>query len=264
MERKAVVVIPCRIGSTRYPRKPLAVIAGRTMMERVWRLASVAKGVDRVIVATDSSELEEVAKSFGAEVFMTSESCRTGTDRVAEVSERLPDCYDIVLNFQGDSPLTPPTVLEGLVREMKLNPLLLMATPMQRLAGQPLASMVAQKKAGGTTGTLVTFDCEGNALYFSKGMIPNLRDGLKLESEAFLHIGIYAYTRQTLGRLARLKEGRFEKQEKLEQLRALENGISIRMVEVELGGRSLASVDSPEDVAIVEAIIAREGELLTR
>ncbi len=263
MQSKAVVVIPCRIGSTRFPRKPFAIIAGQSMVHRVWSIASVAKKADRVVVATDSEEIAEHCQSFGAEVVLTSVSCRTGTDRVAEVISKLQISDSIVVNLQGDAALTPPWVVDAIIAEMEQHQDVQLATPMVRLTGELAREMFIQKRAGNTTGTLVTFDKCGNALYFSKNLIPNPRDGLKDDSEFFLHIGLYGYRSDLLNHLSQLPFGRFEKVEQLEQLRALENGIPIRMVEVDLCGRTLASVDNPDDVAKVEKIIAHEGELIT-
>lgn len=262
MNNSALVVIPCRIGSTRFPNKPCAMIAGRSLVERVWRNACAASEVNRVIVATDSEQIANHCRSFGAEVMLTSESCRTGTDRVAEVASRILSADGIVINLQGDAVLTPPWVIDAVIAEMRRDPQVKLATPMVQLVGDSALEMVKQKKSGNTTGTLVTFDCHHNALYFSKNLIPNPRDGIKADTEFFLHIGLYGYRSAILAELSELPLGRFEKAEQLEQLRALEHGIPIRMVEVNLRGRSLCSVDNPGDVAIVERIIALEGELL--
>ena len=262
MNNSALVVIPCRIGSTRFPNKPCALIAGRSLVDRVWRNATAATEVDRVVVATDSDQIAKHCQAFGAEVMLTSESCRTGTDRVAEVAARLLTDDSIVINLQGDAVLTPPWVIDAVIAEFRSDPQVKLVTPMVRLVGEAAIDMVNQKKAGNTTGTLVTFDRNHNALYFSKNLIPNPRDGVKSNTEFFLHIGLYGYRATTLATLSELPSGRFEQVEHLEQLRALENGIPIRMVEVNLRGRSLCSIDSPGDVAIVERIIAREGELL--
>jgi 3-deoxy-manno-octulosonate cytidylyltransferase (CMP-KDO synthetase) len=256
----ALIVIPARIGSTRFPGKPLAMIAGRSMIERVWRLAAAVKGADRVVIATDSDEIRAHAEKFGAEVVMTSPDCATGSDRANEAAAKLGPEYDIVFNFQGDSPLTPPWIVEAVLETMKAEPEVVLCTPIVKLEGERLAKFLEQKKAGSTTGTSCVFDRRGYAMYFSKGVIPHVREKT-IDPPVYKHIGLYGYRRATLEKFSSLPEGAFEKVEKLEQLRALENGIPVRVVQVDLKGRTMASVDAPEDVAHVEAIIAREGEL---
>lgn len=257
---KALIVIPARMASTRFPGKPKAVIAGRSMIERVWRIAKAVPSADRVIIATDDADLKAFCEGFGAEVAMTRPECATGTDRTAEVAARLPE-YDIVFNLQGDAVLTPPHVIDALLVTMREEPEAPMATPMVRLKGDALTSFLASKKAGSTTGTTVVFDLKGYAMYFSKTVLPNHRDKTD-DPTVFRHIGLYAYRPDVLSTFASLPEGRFEKIEKLEYLRLLENGIRIRCVEVSLHGRTMASVDEPKDIAFVESLIAKEGELL--
>jgi 3-deoxy-manno-octulosonate cytidylyltransferase (CMP-KDO synthetase) len=152
-------------------------------------------------------------------------------------------------------------VIDALIDEMEANSDVLLATPMWRPQGEYYARLIERKNAGSTSGTFVVFDQRKNALYFSKGLLPFARSGRQQEVERFLHIGIYAYRSKTLETLAGLSPTRLEKIEKLEQLRALENSIPIRMVDVDLRGRTLASVDTPEDVPIAEKVIAEEGEL---
>ena len=229
------------------------------MIERVWRIASQVKNAERVLIATDSTEIEEAAKAFGAEVVMTDSECRTGTDRIHQAAGRSSDTSEVVLSFQGDAVLTPPQILEELIESILSDPSCQIATPATKLKGGDLEEFVERKSAGSSTGTVVVFDGNNRALYFSKGLIPAARDGEY--REIFKHIGIYAYRKAALDKFVSLPDGRLEQIEKLEQLRALENGIDIKVVEVDVQGRTLASVDNPEDVGIVEAIIAKEGEL---
>jgi 3-deoxy-manno-octulosonate cytidylyltransferase (CMP-KDO synthetase) len=245
-----MIIIPARMASTRFPRKPLALINGKAMMQRVWEIGK-ATGYP-VCIATDDAELFHFAKSFGAEVVMTSPSCLTGTDRVAEAAQKLE--AEIVFSLQGDAVLTPPWVIAQVLKAME-DPTVQMATPVVELQGKALADFVALKQKGSSSGTCAVFDPKGNALYFSKSLIP-------FKGPVFRHIGLYAYRKETLLRLSQLPESPLEKAEKLEQLRALENGIPIRVVQVDYQGRTHGSVDRPEDVAIVEEIIAREGELI--
>ena len=260
--KKAVIIIPARLKSTRFPKKPFAKIAGTSLIERVWRIACASKLSSGVYIATDSEEIASHAKDFGAQVVLTSEECRTGTDRVYEASKQLGQTPDILINLQGDAVLTPPWIIDSLIAEFETDPAVQLATPMVKISGDNARALFAQKARGSNTGTLVVFDKNRNALYFSKGLIPHHRDGVKADSHLFLHVGLYGYRSATLHALANLKQGYFEQIEQLEQLRALENGISIRMVEVDLQGRTLASIDNPEDVAMAEGIISKEGELI--
>jgi 3-deoxy-manno-octulosonate cytidylyltransferase (CMP-KDO synthetase) len=257
----AIIVIPARMASTRFPNKPLAKIAGRTMIERVWRIGKASGNANEVVIATDDEQLREFAIGFGAKVVMTNPDCLTGTDRVAEATRHL-NPNTIIFSLQGDAVLTPPWVIEKVLHAMLHDPSVQMATPAVRLKGQALLDFVASKKGGSSSGTTVTFNKKGDALYFSKAIIPYERNEMDPNRSVFRHIGLYAYRLQTLQRLSELPEGIFEKSEKLEQLRALENGIPIRVVEVDYRGRTHGSVDRPEDVAFVESVIAREGELL--
>ncbi len=251
MFQKALVVIPARMASTRFPNKPLALISGKTMIERVWLIGK--KATQNVIIATDDERLKTFAENFNANVVMTSSKCLTGTDRVAEVACLMGE-YEIYFSLQGDAVLTPPWVVSEVLQEMLRDPSVQIATPIIRLQGKALQDFVQSKKEGSSTGTCAVFDQHKNALYFSKSLIP-------YQNCAFRHIGLYAYRKETLQKLNQLPEGLFEKSERLEQLRALENGIPVRVVEVDYHGRTHGSVDRPEDVAFVESIIAKEGEL---
>lgn len=259
MTEHAVIVIPARMASTRFPNKPLALIHNRTMIERVWRIAKAVPEAREVLIATDDENLRKFAESFGAQVIMTSPACVTGTDRVAEVAKSLDQTYSIFFSLQGDAVLTPPWVVEAVLNAMLVDPTVQMATPAVRLTEKTLADFVFSKKEGSTTGTCVVFDKNKNALYFSKNLIPYYRGE---NTPVYRHIGLYGYRRQTLEQLSRWEEGVLEKSEKLEQLRALENGTPIRVVPVDYLGRTHGSVDRPEDVLFVERIIEKEGELL--
>jgi 3-deoxy-manno-octulosonate cytidylyltransferase (CMP-KDO synthetase) len=253
---KKIVIIPARMASKRFPNKPLVPILGTSMIERVWNIGSEANGKDELYIATDDLRLKEFAENFGATVLMTSPSCITGTDRVAEASQILGYDDAIYFNLQGDAVLTPPWVVDAVLQEMGGDESLQMATPAVLLKGQALDRFVEQKSRGSSSGTAVVFDRNKNALYFSKALIPFRRDGL---GDIYQHIGLYGYRKETLGKLSHLPEGCLEKAEKLEQLRALENGISIRVVEVDYRGKTHGSVDRPEDVATIEAILRSEN-----
>ena len=262
MSQIGVIVIPARMASTRFPDKPLAQICGMTMIERVWRIAKAVPSATKVVIATDDERLQKFADGFGAQVMMTSRRCPTGTDRVAEVARALECPEAIFFSLQGDAVLTPPWVVEEIFQAMCLDPTIQIATPAVHLTGEALAAFVASKRTGNSSGTSVTFNHKGDALYFSKALIPYNRHEMNPERPLYRHIGLYAYRFDTLQQFNKLPEGPFEASEQLEQLRALENGIPVRVVQVDYRGRTHGSVDRPEDVAIVESIIAKEGELL--
>jgi 3-deoxy-manno-octulosonate cytidylyltransferase (CMP-KDO synthetase) len=257
----AIIVIPVRMASSRFPNKPLVLINGHTMLERVWRIGMAVGGVDEVIIATGDESLKAFAENFGAKVVLTSHQCLTGTDRVAEVAS-LPGMHRcIFFNLQGDAVLTPPWVIESVIQEMLLDATIQIATPAVQLTGRALADFIVSKKEGSSTGTCVVFNKKRDALYFSKALIPFSHDE-NLNRNIFRHIGLYGYRMHALRQLSQLKEDCLERSEKLEQLRALENGIPIRVVPVDYRGRTHGSVDRPEDVAVIESIIEREGELV--
>jgi len=254
------IVIPARMASTRFPNKPLALIHGKTMIERMWRISTKTACQAESFIATDDENLKCFAEAFGARVLMTSPDCLTGTDRVAEASQLLSQ-HEIFFSLQGDAVLTPPWVIEKVLQAMQSDLTIEMATPAVRLTGQALLDFIESKKKGSSSGTTVVFDQKGNALYFSKALIPFHRISDHPDRPVYRHIGLYAYRKNTLLQLSKLPEGPLEKSEKLEQLRALENGIPIRVVPVDYQGRTHGSVDRPEDIAFVESIIAKEGEL---
>lgn len=266
MSRKnTVIIIPARMASSRFPNKPLCKIAGVSMIERVYRLAKASKLASEIYIATDSSELEKKVHDFGAKVIMTSELCKTGTDRASQAMEILEETegkhYDVVFNLQGDAVLTPPWVIDAVIDAMLQNPDIHMATPAVHLTGKALEDFIASKQKGSSTGTTVVFDKNHMALYFSKTIIPFNRDKERAPL-IYRHIGLYAYRPTILRQYASLPTGTFEQVEQLEQLRALENGLGIKVVEVDYRGRTHGSVDKPEDVAVVEALIQTEGELV--
>ena len=257
---RTVVIIPARYASTRFPGKPLAPVAGVMMIERVWRIASQLTGIAGVYVATDDDRIAAAVKGFGGQVIMTPADCENGTERVYMAATQLAERPDSVINFQGDAVLTPPWVVQPLVDVLNQDPTVQLATPMMQLDERQYAELVTLKESSPASGTTVTFDSQYNALYFSKNIIPHVRAGGV--PEVYRHIGMYGYRLETLAHYLTLPSGRFEQLEKLEQLRALENGIPIRMVPVDYRGRTHGSIDSPADLNYAEEIIAREGELI--
>lgn len=242
---KVAVVIPSRYASTRLPAKPLHPIAGKPLVQHVWERCARAKGIDRVIVATDDMRIAEAAFAFGAEVAMTSDKHRSGTDRVAEVAKKLKG-YTHIINVQGDEPLVDPTVVSklaaALARDRKIEMITSASifTPEDDLANPNMVKVV--------------LDRESNGLYFSRSLIPYVRnDGVR--PKFYRHQGIYGYTTKFLLQFVKWKPGILEQAESLEQLRALENGAKIRVV---LARHAAVSVDTPEDVTAVERILARK------
>ncbi|MBI1309051.1 MAG: 3-deoxy-manno-octulosonate cytidylyltransferase [Proteobacteria bacterium] len=253
-----LIVIPARYGSTRLPGKPLHPIAGMMMIERVWRLAKAVRGVDEVMVATDDVRIKDAVEKFGGKAVMTPEDCPNGTMRCLAAIEAMGVNPSHVMNMQGDAPVTPPWVVQAIVDGMRDDPEADIVTPAVVLEGAALQKFMDEKKVTPTSGTTVVCDLNGRALYFSKAVIPYPRG----EARVLRHIGLYGYRTDALRKLGELPETPLEKTEKLEQLRALENRMPIKVVEVDYRGRNHASVDSPEDVARVEEILAAQGELV--
>lgn len=261
------VVIPARYGSTRFPGKPLALVAGQSLIARVWRIAKAVAEVDEVLVATDDTRIAEHVRGFGGEAVMTPSACRNGSERVHAALEARRAAPEIVVNLQGDAVLTPSWVVADVVRAMRSNAELEIATPCVRLSWDDLEARRAARAAGVVGGTTVVRARNGDALYFSKETVPLLRNEAALRASGascpvFRHIGLYAYRAQSLARYLELEAGVLEELEGLEQLRALEHGMRVHCVEVDYRGRAHASIDNPEDVGLVESILAEQGEPL--
>ncbi len=249
MDGGVTVVIPARYGSSRFPGKPLAPICGRPMVQYVYQAAANAQGVDRVLVATDDRRIVEAVQAFGGEAVLTSEDCRSGSDRVAEAAENLPG--EFFVNLQGDEPLMDSRAIEEVV-------VLLKGTP-QAIATlkRPIAGM---DEYHDTNCVKVVCNNTGFALYFSRAPVPFHRGGLsedELSSLVWVHVGIYGYHRRVLERFVGLPLGRLERCESLEQLRALEYGIPIRVATTSYVS---VGVDTPEDIPRVEALLEKEME----
>jgi 3-deoxy-manno-octulosonate cytidylyltransferase (CMP-KDO synthetase) len=267
----AVVVIPARYGSTRFPGKPLALIGGVTMLERVVQCARKAvRGWPdvAVLVATDEARIFDFAKEKNFPVVMTPVECKTGSDRVLAAAKQLPHMPEIVVNLQGDAPFTPPAYVRQLIEALQQNPEADAATPVIRLRWEELDALRKAKQQTPFSGTTAVCDASGKALWFSKQILPALRkeSDMRARGEAcpvLRHIGLYAYRSAALARFVSLPESVYERLEGLEQLRMLENGMVIQAVEVMAGVRpSVSGVDAPEDIARLEAIIAAYGDPL--
>jgi 3-deoxy-manno-octulosonate cytidylyltransferase (CMP-KDO synthetase) len=261
-----LIAIPARYASTRYPGKPLADLTGatgvkRSLIERSWQAACEVKGVDRVVVATDDDRIKAAAEGFGAEVVMTSPDCANGTERCAEAHEVLGGGYDIVVNLQGDAPLTPHWFVEGLIDGLRAAPDADIATPVLRCDGATLNSFLADRKAGRVGGTTAVFAANRQAMYFSKEVIPFTSDTYADPdpTPVFHHVGVYAYRPAALAAYPTWPMGPLEKLEGLEQLRFMENGRAVLCVEVEARGRAFWELNNPEDVPRIEAMMADMG-----
>jgi 3-deoxy-manno-octulosonate cytidylyltransferase (CMP-KDO synthetase) len=238
----AVAVIPARFASSRVPAKPLADIGGLPMIRRVYERATLAKSVSRVIVATDDERIRE-AVGCDHDVVMTRADHPSGTDRVAEVAARLD--AGIVVNIQGDLPMLDPRMVDALVDALRTQPDLPMAT-----VAVPISQ--AREMQSSSVVKVVT-DLRGRALYFSRAPIPFCRDTPGLTDKGLHHVGLYAYRRDVLMRLASLAPSPLEESERLEQLRALENGVDIGIVKVQAA--IPMEVDTLEDLEAVRKII---------
>lgn len=260
-----VIVIPARYASTRYPGKPLVELKGasgeaKSLIRRSWEAGMQAKGADRVVVATDDDRIAEHARGFGAEVVMTPESCRNGTERCAAALPQLPGA-ELVVNLQGDAPLTPPWFLDALIEAMEGAGDFAAATPVLRCDAAAHRRFTEDRAAGRVGGTTAVFDRAGRALYFSKEVIPYTGRMFTADEPCpvFHHVGVYAYRPDALRAYAEWPEGRYEAWEGLEQLRFLENGAAVKCVEVEARGRDFWELNNPVDVARVEGALAAAG-----
>jgi 3-deoxy-manno-octulosonate cytidylyltransferase (CMP-KDO synthetase) len=254
-----VIVIPARFASTRYPGKPLVELRGvsgeaRSLIRRSWDAATAVSGVDRVVVATDDDRIRDHATKFGAEVVMTSVGCRNGTERCAEAVANLGIAPEIVVNLQGDAPLTPAWFVEDLVAGLRADAKAEVATPVLRCSGEMREHLLADRRAGRVGGTTAVFGHDHQALYFSKEVIPFAAGEFAPDapSPVFHHVGVYAYRPQALADYPSWDEGALERLEGLEQLRFLERARRILCVEVEARGRQFWELNNPEDVERLE------------
>ncbi|MCG3148157.1 MAG: 8-amino-3,8-dideoxy-manno-octulosonate cytidylyltransferase [Verrucomicrobiae bacterium] len=247
MKIRTLGVIPARYGAQRFPGKPLALIAGKPLVQRVYEQARQAKRLDDVVVATDDTRILEAVEGFGGNAVLTDPACPSGTDRAAEVARQYP--CDLIVNIQGDEPLMKPGMIDQLVAGMEASPEFEMGT---------LARPVESTDVWANPNVVkVVFGAKGNALYFSRCPVPFVRDanGGFVTGKAHKHIGIYAYRKDFLLTFVTLPQSALEQTEKLEQLRALENGFGIR---VWVTPYDSIGVDRPEDVELVEEILRKE------
>ncbi|WP_314625374.1 3-deoxy-manno-octulosonate cytidylyltransferase [uncultured Selenomonas sp.] len=241
---RTLCVIPARYASTRLPGKPLADICGKPMICRVWERARRAEKPERVIVATDDQRIYDAVRKDGGEAMLTRADHPTGTDRLAEVAQTHA-AVDLIVNVQGDEPLIEPSVIDELIALFEADENLQMATVMTR--------MEDEEEQKNPNNVKVVVDKLGYALYFSRSLLPYPRAAA---APVYKHIGIYAYRRDFLLHYARLAPTPLEKAESLEQLRALENGYGIRVLET---ASRFIGVDTPEDLALVNRLYRERG-----
>ena len=261
-----LIVIPARYASQRYPAKPLAELRGaggtaKTLIRRSWEAACRVADAAQVKVATDSEEIRDEAESFGADVAWTSINCQNGTERCAEVLEQLEVDPEIVVNLQGDAPLTPDWFVQDLIDAMRQDPEVQVATPVVRVSRELYDKLVADEKEGIVGGTFGAISSSNNALYFSKRIIPHFDADKFAENDlpVFLHIGLYAYRPEALRRYAATDPSQLEQLEGLEQLRFLESGIPINVVEVRQPEWEIWELNNPSDIPHIETALAAMG-----
>ncbi len=243
---KAIGIIPARWASTRFPGKVLAPVAGKSLLERVWRGVASARELSDVIIACDEEHVAAAARAFGARAVITRKDHVSGSDRVAEAAAGTD--ADIIVNIQGDEPLIEGGLIDALVQGLKADASCVMATPIKRIA--------SLEEFRNPNAVKVVVDKNACALYFSRAPIPFKRDGESDVTKYFKHIGMYAYRRDFLFSYGRLPKSFLEGEEALEQLRVLEAGYKIKAVVTDM---ATIGVDAPEDVVKVETYLKEHG-----
>jgi 3-deoxy-manno-octulosonate cytidylyltransferase (CMP-KDO synthetase) len=267
---KLLIAIPARYASTRFPGKPLAPILGKPMLQRVYEIAikasSLYTNVD-CVVATEDQRIMDFCKTNNIKSVMTSEQCKTGTDRIHEILRHLKKKPDFIVNLQGDNPLCPPWIVKAVIDVYKKDHSTEVATPCVRLTWKELDTLRNQKKTTPFSGTTAIVNKHLQALWFSKNILPAIRNEEKCKitepifSPVLRHIGLYGYRTDILNKIASLEESYYEQYEGLEQLRFLENGIKINVAIVNYKGReSMSGIDSPQDIQRAEQLLNQYGE----
>jgi 3-deoxy-manno-octulosonate cytidylyltransferase (CMP-KDO synthetase) len=264
------IIIPARYASTRYPGKPLVPLRGatgqaKTLIQRSWECATAVKGHAGVWVATDDDRIAAEVAGFGGQVVMTSPDCRNGTERCADALERLGNIADVVVNLQGDAPLSPSFIVEKLVAGLMDDQDAVMATPAVRCSRSVYEHLAADAAAGRVGGTTVVFNCNRRALYFSKRILPYLPDAVQPRGEdeqqvpVHLHLGLYAYRPSALAAYNEAPVSELEQLEGLEQLRFLDLGLPVAVVPVNEIGWDSIELNNPSDVPSIERVLGERG-----
>lgn len=260
---RTILFIPARYASTRYPGKPLATLrqkdgSTKSLIQMTWEAARQIAGVDAIYVATDDDRIAEASRAFGAEVVMTSDACENGTARCADALRVLGETPDLVVNLQGDAPLTPPWFVEALIERMANDPTVDVATPVLRCDAQTYENFTEDRRHGRVGGTTAVFDQDLKALYFSKEVLPFIDPDKRPDPiPVFHHVGVYAYRPEALASYIATPVTTLETLEGLEQLRFLVNGTPVACVEVEARGRLFWELNNPEDIPRIEAALAQ-------
>ena len=262
---RIAIVIPARYASTRFPGKPLAVLGGKSILSRVYSNAlEAASGLDNieVLIATDDERIADHCRKQDMAFVMTSPDCHTGSDRVIEAASRMNKKPSFVINMQGDAPFTPADFIRAIIDEHLRDGQPDIVTPVTRMTWEQLDILRESKNTTPFSGTTAILDPNQNALWFSKNIIPAMRkeDALRKQnytlSPVYRHIGLYGYKWDALQIYKDLPPSHYEELEGLEQLRALENGLTIRAVVVDYAGRpSMSGIDSPEDLTRAEKLL---------
>lgn len=266
---KTLIVIPSRYASTRFPQKPLHLIAGQSLLARVAAIAKLCADQSpdiSYVVATDHETIEAHAQEIGAPVVMTNPDLPSGTDRALAAANLVAPDAEFVVNLQGDAPFTPPTYISAIIKAGLTSPLDAV-TPIVQMSWAALDDVRERKKDTPFSGTSCIVNAQDEALWFSKNILPAIRkeDQLRQREElspVWRHIGLYGYKRAALERFVTLPEGHYERLEGLEQLRFLENGMRIRAVKVAPSPSAMWGIDTPQDAAHAEQLIAKHGEPL--
>ncbi len=258
------VLIPARFASTRYPGKPLATLRGvtgepKTLVQRSWECASAIEGCRGVWVATDDERIAAEVERFGGQVVMTSPDCANGTERCADALRTLDCDAEVIVNLQGDAPLTPASMVPRLVERLAGDTMLAMTTAAIRCNATMLEHLQTDEAAGRVGGTTAVFDRRQRALYFSKRIIPYLPADARNQAPVFLHLGVYAYRRSALRDYAAAEPSGLEQSEGLEQLRFLDLGLPIGVCTAEPLGWDPIELNNPSDVPVIERLLAARG-----
>ena len=261
-----LIVIPARFGSSRFPGKPLAMIAGQTMLQRVCHVAlTVAQDVPntQALVATDDERILDHAKDIGIRAVMTPKDCPTGSDRILKAIDSLSEVPDAVVNLQGDTPLTPAFVLKEMLTALS-DKRTSVVTPVVQLPWHELDRLRKDKQTAPFSGTTAIVNDQDEALWFSKQIIPALRQEVDLRSSdplspIYRHLGIYGYQTKALRAFASLPMGHYEQLEGLEQLRFLENGYKIKVIKLQADVLPLwRGVDTKADAQFIEDMLLEQ------
>jgi len=263
---KILLVIPARYASSRLPGKPLCYLEGtknikKTLIERTWLLAQSLKITCKIVIATDDDRIENFSKDFGAEVIMTSEKCKNGTERVAEVVKKIDESFDIIVNLQGDALLTPTWFIEETIKNFSESHSEVV-TPIMKCDEVLFKNMKKNFRNGVTGGTTVAVNHLNQAMYFSKSLIPYINNH-EIKSfrniNIFFHVGVYCYSQKVILKYPKLKKSFYEKTEGLEQLRFLYNDIRISCVKVKTKESEIWELNNKSDIPIIEKILKKRG-----